>query len=158
MDTALAVINLCYYEMLVMTKRIRRHFKTILPLKKPVLKEALHTQEKSVLLNRAGTDRISFSVLRNDKNQLRKIENISYEVNIKDKWEWVARYDDHGGAGLLHRHVRVSLQSSSDVESSEGIKKYKNKDHELAWVFKDIKRNYWIFRSKFLKNSGLDLY
>lgn len=68
------------------------------------------------------------------------------------------RYDDHGGQGYLHRHYRVSLENKREIESSAGVRRYKNKDYELTWVCNDIKRNYLIFRSKFLKNLGLDLY
>lgn len=141
-----------------MVKRIRRHFKNIFPLKKPKIKENLHTQTGNIPLNKAQADRISFSVLRNEKNNIRKIENISYEINIDDDWVWVVRYDDHGGTGSLHRHIRISLKDDSNVESTIGIKKYKNKDYELTWVCNDIKRNYLIFRKQFRKNSGLDLY
>lgn len=141
-----------------MRKRIRKHHRNILPLKKPRKKEILYTQKGDIPLNVAQSDKISFSVLRNDKKRIRKIENISYEISIESKWKWVVRYDDHGGTGLLHRHFRVSLIDNREVESTAGIKKYKNKDHELTWVCNDIKRNYLIFRSKFLKNSGLDLY
>ena len=88
----------------------------------------------------AKTDRISFSILRNEKNKLRKIENISYEIAIEDRWEWIVRYDDHGGNGILHRHFRISLKDVRVVESAAGIKKYKNKNHELTWVCNDIKR------------------
>lgn len=141
-----------------MVKKIRKHVKYIYPLKKPKVKEDLFTKKGDILLNLAQEDRISFSVLRNNKNKIRKIENISYEININNGWEWVVRYDDHGGTGLLHRHVRISLKDESDVESAAGIKKYKNKDFELTWVCEDIKRNYLVFRKRFCKNSGVDLY
>ena len=141
-----------------MVKKIRKHFRTIYSIKKPLPKESLHTQNGNVPLNRARIDRISFSVLRNEKNHLRKIENVSYEISIDTRWEWVVRYDDHGGIGFLHRHFRVSIKDNSDVESTAGIKKYKNKDYELTWACNDIKRNYSKYKSKFLKNNGLDLY
>lgn len=141
-----------------MHRKFKKHRKVILAIKKPVSKEKLHTQSASVPLNIARNDRISFSVLRNEKNHIRKIENISYEIMINEKWEWVARYDDHGGFGLLHRHVRISLEDERVVESNDGIRKYKNKDCQLTWACKDIRRNYLIFRNKFLKNSRLDLY
>lgn len=141
-----------------MGKRIRKHIKLIYSIDTPALKEDLHKDGGNVPLNIAQTDRISFSVLRNDRNKLRKIENISYDIRIKDSWEWIVRYDDHGGNGPLHRHFRVSLKDESVVESTAGIKKYKNKDHELTWVCNDIKRNYLTYRSKFLKSIGLDLY
>lgn len=141
-----------------MGKRIRKHIKIIYPINPPTLKEVLHKQKGNVPLNVVPTDRISFSALRNENNRLRKIENISYEISIKNSWEWIVRYDDHGGNGPLHRHFRVSLKDGSVVESNAGIKKYKNRDYELTWVCNDIKRNYLIYRSKFLKNMGLDLY
>lgn len=141
-----------------MVKKIRKHFKNILPIKKPTLKETLYTQTSNFALNTAQLDRISFSVLKNSKQKLRKIENISYEINVDGNWEWVVRYDDHGGIGSLHRHIRISLKDDSNVESTTGIKKYKNKDYELTWVCNDIKRNYLVFRKQFRKNSGLDLY
>lgn len=141
-----------------MGRKIRKHIKIIYPINLPVLEEVLHKQKGDVPLSIVPTDRISFSVLRNENNRLRKIENISYEIFVKDNWEWIVRYDDHGGNGHLHRHFRISLKDESIVESTAGIKKYNNKDHELTWVCNDIKRNYLIYRSKFLKNMGLDLY
>ena len=141
-----------------MGRKIRKHIKNIYPIKKPPAKENLHAQNGDVSLNIAQTDRISFSVLRDEKNRIRKIENISYEISIKDHWKWIVRYDDHGGKGSLHRHTRISLQDEKNIESTGGIRKYRNKDHELTWVCNEIKRNHQVFRSKFLKNTGLDLY
>ena len=141
-----------------MKRKIRKHVKNILPIKISPSKEILHAQNGSIPLNIAQTDRISFSVLRNDKNKIRKIENISYEILIKNKWEWIVRYDDHGGLGVLHKHTRISLKDNSDIESNIGIKKYKNKDHELTWTCKDIKRKYLIYRATILKKMGFDLY
>lgn len=141
-----------------MVKRIRKHHKNIILLKKPVLKESLYTKTGSIPLNIAQTDKISFSVLKNEKNNIRKIENVSFEININNHWEWVVRYDDHGGSGSLHRHIRISLKDDSSIESLSGIKKYKNKDFELTWIIDDIKRNYMVFRKNFLKEEGLDLY
>ena len=141
-----------------MHRKFKKHKRLILPIRKPVLKEKLHTQNASVPLNIARSDRISFSVLRNERNNIKKIENVSYEIMSNEKWEWVVRYDDHGGLGPLHRHVRISLKDDRVVESSDDIRRYKNKDYQLTWVCKDIRRNYLIFRNKFLKNSRLDLY
>lgn len=106
-----------------MSKRIRKHIKQIFPLEKPPQKENLYSQTGNVPLNKALYDRISFSVLRNDKNNIRKIENISYEINIDGKWEWVVRYDDHGGTSNLHRHYRINLTDERTIESATGIRK-----------------------------------
>ena len=141
-----------------MAKKFKRHRRSVYSFKKPIPKEVLHTQSNNFPLNRAQSDRISFSVLRNKDNKIRKIENISYEIKVEDRWEWIVRYDDHAGKGLLHRHFRVSLRDNREIESTAGIKRYKNKDYELPWVCNDIRRNYLMFRSKFLKNNSLDLY
>ena len=141
-----------------MVKRIRKHFKHILPIIKPTPKENLHTQSGNIPLNISQSDKISFSVLRNEKNKIRIIENISYEIYVENRWECIVRYDDHGGLGLLHKHFKISLNDNREIESYSGIKKYKDKDHELTWVIKDIKRNYLTFRERFLKNSGVNLY
>lgn len=141
-----------------MTRRIKKHIRRVLHIEKPLRKENLHTQTNNVPLNKALYDRISFSVLRNEENGIRKIENISYDININDKWEWVVRYDDHGGTGNLHRHYRINLTDERTIESAAGIRKYKNKDHELTWVCNEIKRDHMIFRKRFLKSCGLDLY
>lgn len=141
-----------------MGKRIRKHVKFVLPLKKPKQKEELYTHSVHIPLNIAQTDRISFSVLRNNKNKIRKVENISFEISVHDKWEWVVRYDDHGGIGLLHRHYRLSLEDHSEIESSTGINERIDKNNALTWVCADIRRNYLRFRTKFLKSLGLDLY
>ena len=53
-----------------MTKRFKKHFKNIYPLKKPKKEESLHTQKRNIILNIAQSDRISFSVLRNENNNL----------------------------------------------------------------------------------------
>lgn len=127
-------------------------------MEKPKEKEVLYGHKGVIPLNIVQADRISFSVLRNQENVIIKIENISYEINFKDRWEWVVRYDDHGGTGSLHAHIRISLDNERDIESSEGIKKYKNKNYQLTWVCKNINKNYLLLRKRILKNMGLDLY
>lgn len=141
-----------------MRKKIRKHIPKVLPLKKPLQKENLNTWSGDVPLNVAKSDRISFSVLINEKRNIRKIENISYDILIENEWVWIIRFDDHGGVGLLHKHTKITLNDERDIESYEGVKKSKSKRKQFNWAFKDIKRNYLIYRSKFLKNSELDLY
>ncbi len=141
-----------------MVKRIRKHSKVVLILKKSEKKEKLHSQKNNFPLNKAQIDRISFSVLRNEKNNIRKIENISYEININDKWEWILRYDDHGGKGSLHGHLRISLAGQKYVEISSPVVKYKTKEAELSAICNLIDNNYLNIRTEFVRNNGLDLY
>ncbi len=141
-----------------MGKKIRKHIPKILPLKKPLQKENLNTWSGDVPMNIAKSDRISFSVLINEKHNIRKIENISYDILIDEKWINIVRFDDHGGKGHLHKHTKISMNDEKTIDSSQGVKQSRSKRKLFNWAFKDIKRNYLIYRSKFLKNSGLDLY
>lgn len=141
-----------------MARRIRKHIPRVLPLKKPLKKEDLTTFSGDVPLNIAKSDRISFSALMTKKREIRKIENVSYDILIEDKWINIVRFDDHGGIGVLHKHTKIALNDERDIESYEGIKKSESKIKQFNWAFKDIKRNYLSYRSKFLKNSRLDLY
>lgn len=141
-----------------MAKKIRKHIVKNVLLKKPVPKEELTTWNGNIPLNIAKYDRISFSVLINKRREVRKIENISYDILIDDRWVNVLRYDDHGGIGLLHKHTKVAINDTREIESSEGIKRSPNKQTQFRWAFKDIKRNYLNYRTKFLKNSNIDLY
>ena len=65
-----------------MSRKIRKHIKIIYPVNPPVLvlEEVLHKQKGDVPLNIVPTDRISFSVLRNENNSLRKIENMGLDL------------------------------------------------------------------------------
>lgn len=121
-------------------------------------RKTLYKQTRNFPLNTAKIDRISFSVLRDTGRTIKKIENISYEIYIHKQWEWVVRYDDHGGAGLLHRHFRFSLYDKREIESALDLEIATDKDFALTWVCNDIKRNYLLYRTKFLENSNFDLY
>lgn len=142
-----------------MTKRTRKHVRRIsLPVIKLKIREKLRRQRKNFPIDVSLNNRISFSVLRNKNNQVIIIENISYEILVGNKWEWVVRYDDHGGIGLIHRHVRLNLNSSQEVESNLNMPKQDNKTDELTWVCKEIKGSFLKFRMEILKNSKPDLF
>lgn len=143
-----------------MVNRIKKHvpIRIIPVVKKRIIKSKLIKYTGTVPLNVANQDRIVFVVSRDDGNNIRIVDNIRYEINIEDKWEWVVRYDDHAGEGSLHRHYRVDLVSDRQILSKAKARKYKNKNHELTWVCNDFRKNHQIYRKKFLTNCGLDLY
>lgn len=143
-----------------MVNRIKKHVPMqIMPVRRrKIIKSRLSKHTGIVPLNVANLDRIVFVVSRDEKNNIRVVDNIRYEININDKWEWVVRFDDHAGEGSLHKHYRVDLKSDRQILSKAQAKKYKNKNHELTWVCRDFRKNHQIYRKKFLTNCGLDLY
>lgn len=108
-------------------------------------------------LNPNNSDRISFNRETDTKGTI-KISNVSYEIKIDEEWIWIVRYDDHGGKGALHRHERINLESDIDVLIADGVKRKGTKKKLYDWAIADIKKNYLIYRMRFLKRIGIDLY
>jgi hypothetical protein len=123
-----------------------------------IVKKSTITRGGQFPLNPGQTDRISFTAELGDNNEITKISNVSYEITMEEEWEWIVRYDDHGGREGLHRHQRISLKDQSDFKLPKEIKVTGSKQELLNWAISDIKRNYIAFRQKFLKRNGLDLY
>lgn len=115
----------------------------------------MHSHKRTFYLNTEQLDRISFSILKDENEKIKEIQNVSYEININGKWVRIVRYDDHSGTGSLHRHTKFSFSSLKEIiESLPWIKGDKNQ--QLTQACNDIKENYEEFKNEFTKNSGLD--
>lgn len=106
-------------------------------------------------LNINDSDRVTYYWKLEGKTY--KEINITYEIKIRDTWETIIRYDDHGGAGLFHKHIRISLEDKSEVLTADNVKRKGGKKELLNWAIQDIKKNYLLYRKKFLKASGIKL-
>lgn len=100
-----------------MRKKIRKHLKQIdLTYLKPKItclkNKDLILETWDTPLNKALTDRVGFTVKRDSRGHLQKIDRITYETVINGRWEWIFRFDDHGGTGVVHGHRRVSLRDT----------------------------------------------
>lgn len=104
-------------------------------------------------LNVNDSDRVTYYWKLEGKTY--KEINITYEIKIRDTWETIIRYDDHGGEGLFHKHIRISLEDKSEVLTADNVKRKGRKKGLLNWAINDIKKNYLIYRKKFLKVSGI---
>jgi hypothetical protein len=143
-----------------MSRKFKKRKFPALTLILPPQKEALFPWNGYIPLNNANLDRISFSVDRNKDGKILKIENISYDIFItaRDEWVNVIRYDDHGGTGILHKHITVALESDQEIVVSDWITKTKSKKKQFNWATRDIKNSYLAYRQKFCKSSSIDLY
>lgn len=143
-----------------MGRKFKKHKFPQLTLVKPPLEEEINTWNGNFPLNTANLDRISFSVWRNKNGIIRKIENISYDIFVIsiDDWITLVRYDDHGGMGILHKHIKFALNNEREIITSDWVTKTTNKNKQFRWAYKDIKNNHSSYREKFCKNSGIDLY
>lgn len=138
-----------------MRRKTKRGISKHLPRKASEISEKLFKKTKTIYLNTVRLDRISFSVLQNSRREIKRIENVSYDININDEWIGIVRYDDHDGKGILHRHSRLSIERRDEVvESLYWLTGDKN--HHLTQICDEIREGYQNLKDKFLKNSGLD--
>lgn len=138
-----------------MRRKISKHRKKNLRAHKLIIKESLHPHKRTFYLNTEQIDRVSFSILKDENETIKEIQNVSYDMNIEGTWIGIVRYDDHSGTESLHKHTKVSLESDNEVaESIYWIKG--NKEQQLTQACDDIRQNYKEFKDRFLKNSGLD--
>ena len=141
-----------------MSKIITKHTKQIdLTYIIPKTKIPRNTIETSwdTPLNKALTDKIGFTVQKDNKGNIVKIDRITYETLINRKWEWIFRFDDHGGVGPIHGHFRISIKNDAAIEVNDSIKKFKNKNTCIPWVYKFFRKQYIDIRRKFIKENKL---
>lgn len=141
-----------------MTRKIHRHVKTILPVIPPKQPEKTEKREFEFLLYNSYSDKLHCCIEINTKGKTVKIADITFLIFINDEWQWVVRYDDHGGAGLLHRHERLSLHDESETTTPLPVRKKGNKKKLTEWAIDDIRKNYLNYRKKFLSRSKVALY
>jgi hypothetical protein len=111
--------------------------------KKTRKQSTLRKEELSVVngqfpLNPNNSDRLSFSAVVDVKNIITIINNVSYEMSFEKQWEWIIRYDDHGGIEAFHRHERLYLEDDSNLQINNIIE-HSTKQKLLEWSINDIK-------------------
>lgn len=104
------------------------------------------------------TDRITYVYEIDSSGNCTKVNNVSYEIKIEQKWYLVSRYDSIHG--FLHCHMRTSTKDHAEIllDRSSVIKKGHPKDW-LTWAIKDFRLNFFEYRKGFLKRSKIaELY
>ena len=142
----------------MVSRKFRRHIKNVLQLVMPVLPEKTEKKEFEFTLNKSQTDKLHWCIEVNQKGHTVKIADITLVILINDEWQWIVRYDDHGGQGFLHRHERISLQDESETTILLPIRKNGNKKKLTEWAIDDIRKRYLSYRRNFLAQSDIALY
>ncbi|HXS14989.1 MAG TPA: hypothetical protein VN711_02585 [Candidatus Saccharimonadales bacterium] len=118
--------------------------------------DLLPTITNEILLSEE--DRITYVYVYNlSKNKKRNIKqtHISYEIKVLNKWYTILRYDS--AHGYLHRHTIITTNPNNDIVNTDGIKKRGDHHKWMTWAINDIKRNFFHYRSSFLKrNKDID--
>jgi len=161
------VVKLSYY----VTKKFRKHkYKKLASLvkllslaeQKPQIKEALITVRDSFSLTE--TDRVTWIYKKNKQNTIKEVTCVSYDILIRDNWLTIIYYDSYHG-GILHRHMRITIDEASDIVSEIGVKKKGSPNRLLTWAMKELRDRYYEYRRNFIKKNrqkikelGIDLY
>lgn len=115
------------------------------------------TVEGQFPLNSNNSDRISFKADFNQNKEATTINNVSYEMLYEQRWEWIIRYDDHGGSSDFHFHERYSFDDESSFQILSA-KPQGSKKKSFEWAISDIRKNYLGYRLRFCERNRIDLY
>ena len=109
-------------------------------------------QEIKAEIRLTEEDRIGYIYKINAKRTVREITCVSYEVLFNNKWETIVYYDSTHG-GTLHRHVRASINDTSDSPSTEQVRNKGTLHRRLTWCVEDIQNNFIFYKRRFMKRS-----
>ncbi len=123
--------------------------------KKYTVRKIKDAQEKlySQQIYLSDTDRITYSYKRDYTRNVSEVNNVSYEIRIKEKWLTIVRYDS--SHGYLHRHLVISADNPSDTPSRIGVIQKGNHPKWLTWAINDIKNRYLDYKRGFLRRSKI---
>ena len=144
-----------------MPRKFRRHInhiRKVFQFDTPVLPETTQKKDFEFLLNKNQTDKLHCCIQTNKNGKYVKIADITFLIFHNNQWEWVVRYDDHGGQGFMHRHERVSLKDESETTIPLPVRKNGNKKKLTEWAIDDVRKNYLHYRRRFLDRSKVALY
>ncbi len=100
------------------------------------------------------TDKIVWVYKTNKAFKVKEITTVSYVTTVGNNDYTVIYYDNSHG-GVMHSHLRTSIQDSSDSPMILRVSKKGNQGNLLHWAIKDIMNNWYYYRKKFLLRSGL---
>lgn len=141
-----------------MTKRKRKHFRISRRLFNRLNRLTKYTSEKiesskietnEIVLTEA--DKITHIRRVDSKRTILEVVNVSYETKIDDEWMTIVRYDSTHG--FLHRHLRISFDSSEEIINTVGVKKKGTVRVWYTWAIKDILSKYLDYKNGFIKRS-----
>lgn len=115
-------------------------------------KEDLKKSEQSFPLTEV--DRLTKIYKVNKAGEISEITCISLDIKVNNKWITIVYYDNFHNI-ILHKHIRVSLQNTSDAPNTIGVPKKGTQRKQLTWAIKDIIANYSSYKEKFFKRSKL---
>jgi hypothetical protein len=119
--------------------------------KRPLLIKKEKVLQREILLTEK--DRINYIYKRDSLGKVIEVTNVSYDINIRDEWVTIVRYDS--SHGILHVHRKISFTDPRDTPSTLGVKRKGDHTKWLTWAISDIKSKFEDYKRGFLKRSNL---
>lgn len=128
--------------------KIRFKIKTLNSKKAPVKKVWRN------YISLTQNNRITYVYHKKTTGKVTRLVCISLEMLYEEKWVTIMRYDDFHG--YLHKHEIINLDGKSDTPTVLGVRQKGTNHRLLTWALKDIRNNYLIYKTRFLKRSGFN--
>lgn len=126
----------------------------LIPLKqnKPIKPEKSYTAGKTITLSEKEQIRYVYTYQKTkNKRRVTEVTSVGYEIKINNKWETIVYYDnDATHNNVLHRHIRISIESEKTISTTEGVKKKGTSQTFLTWCIKDLKKRHLEYMASFL--------
>lgn len=106
--------------------------------------------KNSILLTE--NNKINYIYKQSLTGKVIEVTNVSLDIYLKKKWVTILRFDNYHG--YMHRHIRVSIQDSSDTATVLNVRQRGTYRRLLRWAIDDIKDRYLVYKRKFLERSG----
>lgn len=116
--------------------------------------------KKKILLNKdikvqqfllSENNRITYIYKVSKTKKVVEVTCVSLDIYLDKSWITIVYYDNYHGK--MHRHVTVSTIDNSDTPTEISVRQRGTNRRLLGWAINDIKANYLIYKSKFLKRS-----
>lgn len=96
-------------------------------------------------------NRITYIYEENNERRIIEIVNVSFEIQYKNKWITIVRYDNHHG--YMHRHKMITLDTESEIVEKTGVRQKGTHKRVLSWAITDIKSNYIFYKRKIIART-----
>ena len=117
---------------------------------KSIKRETLKEVGKQYLLSEGN--RLTYIYKTDLQGKVREVTCVSYEIEIENDWITIA-YLDNVHAGILHMHIRTSIENLSDPATTLAVTKKTDPKKQLTWAIHYLNNSYLDYKRGFLKRS-----
>lgn len=109
----------------------------------------------TIKIQSSEEDQIIYTYERDNNYKILDVINVSQQTWVSGDWATVVRFDSENG--FLHVHRKLSIQNQNGIKMVVSEKQKDDPQTWLTWAIDDIKKNFFNYKSDFLKRSNLSI-